>query len=95
MPSSLMWMHESVWFGIAAFAEEQLAYFAEAAHDYLGAGQRLAEERDPRRQIEVGLELARLRLERAHALAVRMTERLGTAVDARAVFAAECAAKPA
>ena len=92
MPGPLLWMHEAVWLGIAALAEEQFAYFAEAAHDYLEAGQRLAEERDPSRQIEVGLELARLRLERVHALTARMTERLGTAVDARAVLAAECRA---
>ena len=95
MPSPLLWMHEAVWLGIAALAEEQFAYFAEAAHDYLEAGQRLAEERDPSRQIEVGLELARLRLEQVHALTARMTERLGTAVDARTVFASECLARPA
>ena len=95
MPSPLLWMHEAVWLGIAALAEEQFAYFAEAAHDYLEAGQRLAEERDPGRQIEIGLELARVRLERAHVLTVRLTERLGTAVDARAVLAAECRAAPA
>ena len=95
MPSPLLWMHEAVWLGIAVFAEEQLAYLTEAARDYLEAGQRFAEEKDPSRQIEVGLELARLRLERAHDLTVRLTERLGTAVHSRAVLATECRAAPA
>ena len=63
MPSPLLWMHEAMWLGIAALAEEQLAHILPRRRTIISRPASISRKR-PGRPDRDRAELARLRLER-------------------------------